>query len=147
MVVNDNALGGNHAGLFAGKQLLDPAGSYFGVRGRDALWPGPTLTDYARYQTIDGPKIRIYRFHLDSGNFALLRQRMLDAHPTPPLFCAATVQNLLAGLAPFAGLASTAFTTPSALGRKLDALLGSTPESGSCQQLDGSPCRQPGHAP
>jgi len=139
VVINDNALGGNHAGLFAGNLLIDPAGSYMGMRERDKAWPGPSLADYAHYQTTDGPKVRFYRFRPDTQTFKTIASRMRDAGPTPPLFCAVTVQNLLAGLAPFPGIESVGFTTPSALGRRLDTLVGQG-GTGECQRLDGTPC-------
>lgn len=140
VMINDNALGGNHAGLFAGGQLIDPAGSYFGMRGKDKHWPGPTLADYARYQTVDGLKVRFYRFRLQPGAFADVLQRIRDAGPTPPLFCASAVQNLLVGIAPFNGIEETGFTTPTALGRLLDKLTQGADAVGECQQLDASPC-------
>ncbi len=140
VVINDNALGGNHAGLFAGDLLLDPAGSYFGMRGRDADWPGPTLADYARYQTTDGPDVRVYRFRLQAGAFDEIRRRIRDAGPTPPLFCASAVQNLLVGIAPFDGIGEAGFTTPTALGHRLDRLTRGSGAVGECQKLDASPC-------
>lgn len=140
IVVNDNALGGNHAGLFAGELLIDPAGSYFGMRGQDKQWGGPTLADYARYQTTDGPKVRFYRFRLQPHAFRTIQQRIREASPTPPLFCAVTVQNLLVGIEPFGGIEPTGFTTPSALGKRLDALINGGGTAGECQQLDASPC-------
>jgi hypothetical protein len=140
VVINDNALGGNHAGLFAGDLLIDPAGSYLGVRGQDKSWSGPTLADYARYQTTDGLKVRFYRFRLRPDAFRRISQRIRDAGPTPPLFCAAAVQNLLVGIPPFDGIEDTGFTTPTALGRRLDALTNSGSVVGECQQLDASPC-------
>jgi hypothetical protein len=138
VVINDNALGGNHAGLFAGDRLIDPAGSYFGVRREDKTWSGPTLADYARYQTTDGLKVRVYRFRLSPDAMVQLRQRIADAGPTPPLFCAAAVQNLLVDLAPFDAITRTGFTIPTALGKRLDALVSNG--VGECQQLDASPC-------
>jgi hypothetical protein len=140
VVVNDNALGGNHAGLFAGATLIDPAGSYVWTRSRDKTWPGPTLADYARYQTVDGLKIRFYRFHLQQQTFAAIMRRIRDAGVTPPLFCASAVQNLLAGLAPFDRIKRVGFTTPTALGHVLDALTHGQGAIGVCQKLDASPC-------
>jgi hypothetical protein len=140
VVVNDNALGGNHAGLFAGNTLIDPAGSYFGVRGQDKSWGGPTLVDYARYQTIDGLKIRLYRFRLAPETFAAIAQRVQQAGPTPPLFCAVAVHNLIAGVPPFDGIERSGWTTPSALGRLLDRYTQGAGAIGECQQLDASPC-------
>jgi len=140
VVVNDNALGGNHAGLFAGTTLIDPAGSYVWTRSRDRAWPGPTLADYARYQIADGLKIRFYRFRLQPKTFAAILQRIRDAGSTPPLFCAAAVQNLLAGLTPFDRIKGVGFTTPTELGHVLDGLTHGQGAVGVCQKLDASPC-------
>jgi len=140
VVINDNAFGGNHAGLFAGSLLIDPAGSYVGMRGEDASWQGPTLEDYARYQTVDGPNIRFYRFRLQPQAFASIEQRIRASGFTPPLFCAAAVQNLLAGLAPFDSLEHTGWTSPTALGRELDTLTQGDAAAGECQKLDATPC-------
>ena len=140
VVVNDNALGGNHAGLFAGKQLIDPAGSYFGRRGPDKAWSGPTLADYARFQTVDGLKIRLYRFLLKPQAFAEIARRVRETGPTPPLFCAATVHNLLADVAPFDTVQRVGWTTPAALGRLLDDLTHGEQAIGECRNLDASPC-------
>lgn len=140
VVINDNALGGNHAGLFAGKHLIDPAGSYFGRRGMDTAWSGPTLADYARFQTVDGLKIRLYRFLLKPTAFAEIERRVREAGPTPPLFCAVTVHNLLADAAPFEAVERTGWTTPAALGRLLDGLMQGEELIGECQNLDATPC-------
>lgn len=140
VVINDNALGGNHAGLFAGKLLIDPAGSYFGVRTQDKDWSAPTLADYARYQTVDGLNIRLYRFSLQAQAFAAIVQRIHDAGATPPLFCASAVQNLLAGISPFDAIEPTGWTSPSALGHRLDPLTRGEGAIGICQKLDASPC-------
>jgi hypothetical protein len=140
VVLNVNALGGNHAGLFAGTQLIDPAGSYFGVRGQDKSWKGPTLKDYARYQTVDGLKIRFYRFRLKPHTFSTIVQRIREAGATPPLFCASAVQNLLADIAPFELVKRVGWTTPTALARVLDALTNGEGAIGECQKLDGTRC-------
>jgi hypothetical protein len=140
VVLNVNALGGNHAGLFAGDLLIDPAGSYFGVRGQDKNWTKPTLKDYARYQTVDGLKIRFYRFRLKPPAFAAIVQRIREAGTTPPLFCASAVQNLLASIVPFEAIGQAGWTTPTALARLLDALTHGEDAVGECQKLDGSPC-------
>lgn len=140
VVINDNALGGNHAGLFAGSLLIDPAGSYVGVRGEDQSWQGPTLADYARYQTVDGPNIRLYRFRLQPEAFASIEQRIRASGSTAPLFCAVAVQNLLVGVPPFDTIESTGWTTPTALGRELDTLTQGEAAAGECQKLDASPC-------
>ena len=140
VVVNVNAVGGNHAGLFAGSLLIDPAGSYFGVRGQDKDWRGPTLADYVRYQTVDGPKIRLYRFRLPPQTFAGITQRVRDAGSTPPLFCASAVQNLLAGIPPFDAIKQIGWTTPSALRHLLDPFTQGVGAAGECQKPDASPC-------
>lgn len=140
VVINDNAFGGNHAGLFAGKLLIDPAGSYFGVRAEDKDWSTPTLADYARYQTADGLDIRLYRFHLQAQAFAAIEQRIHNAGATPPLFCASAVQNLLAGISPFEAIEPTSWTSPSALGHLLAPLTRGEGAMGVCQKLDASPC-------
>jgi hypothetical protein len=140
VVVNDNAFGGNHAGLFAGSLLIDPAGSYFGVRGENKRWTGPTLADYARYQTVDGVEVRFYRFRLQAQAFAAIEQRIREAGPTPPLFCASAVQNLLVDIPPFDPIERTGWTTPTALGRLLDKLTQGEGAVGECQKLDASPC-------
>ena len=140
VVVNDNALAGNHAGLFAGTKLVDPAGSCVWTRSRDRAWPGPSLADYARYQTTDGLKIRFYRFRLQPKAFSAIVQRIRDAGPTPPLFCASAVQNLLAGLVPFDRIQRVGWTSPAALGRVLNALTHGEGRIGECQKLDASPC-------
>ena len=140
VVINDNAFGGNHAGLFAGNLLIDPAGSYVGVRGEDASWQGPTLADYARYQTLDGPNIRLYRFRLQPRAFAQVEQRIRASGFTPPLFCAVAVQNLLEGVSPFDSIEHTGWTSPTALGRILDTLTQGEAAAGECQKLDSTPC-------
>ncbi|MDP2031252.1 MAG: hypothetical protein Q8K12_16585 [Thiobacillus sp.] len=140
VVINDNALGGNHTGLFAGKLLIDPAGSYVGVRTEDKDWSAPTLADYARYQTADGPNIRLYRFSLQAQAFAAIVQRIHSAGATPPLFCASAVQNLLAGILPFEAIEPTGWTSPSALGHLLDRMTQGESAAGECQKLDATPC-------
>ena len=140
VVINDNALGGNHAGMFAGSLLIDPAGSYFGTRGEDTSWQGPTLADYARFQSIDGPDIRLYRFRLQQPAFATIEQRVRAAGFTPPLFCASAVQNLLVGVPPFDKVGHIGWTSPTALGHELDPLTRGDAAAGQCQKLDATPC-------
>jgi hypothetical protein len=140
VVINDNAFAGNHAGLFAGSLLVDPAGSYLGVRRDDRDWQAPTLSDYVRYQTVDGLKVRVYRFRLLPQDFSAVVRRIHEAGPTAPLFCASAVQNLLAGIAPFEAMDTSGWTTPNALGRLLDPYTRGGAAVGVCQDLDGSPC-------
>jgi hypothetical protein len=140
VVINDNAFGGNHAGLFAGSLLIDPAGSYYGMRGEDKAWAGPTLADYAHYQTADGLNIRFYRFRLQQQAFATIEQRIRAAGFTPPLFCASAVQNLLVGVPPFDKVGHIGWTSPTALGHELDPLTRGDAAAGQCQKLDATPC-------
>jgi hypothetical protein len=111
------------------------------VRGQDKGWTGPTLRDYARYQTVDGLKIRFYRFRLKPPAFTALVQRIREAGATPPLFCASAVQNLLADIAPFDVIKRVGWTTPTALARVLDLMTQGAGAVGECQKLDASPCR------
>jgi hypothetical protein len=140
VVVNDNASLGNHTGLFAGSLLVDPAGSYIGKRSADRNWPGPTLADYARFQTMDGLNIRFYRFRLNPRAFAAIVQRMRDIGMTPPLFCASAVQNLLVGVPPFDGITPIRWTSPKGLVRVLDPLTQGERAVGECQTLTAAPC-------
>ncbi|HWQ39050.1 MAG TPA: hypothetical protein VNM24_10655, partial [Burkholderiales bacterium] len=100
VVINHNAIGGTHAGMFAGARLSDPSGSYVSERSRDPAWRGPTLNDYVRFQLEDGEDVRVYRFRLEARDFAMIDERLRAEGVTAPLFCAATVQNHLAGVGP-----------------------------------------------
>lgn len=140
VVVNANSSLGNHSGLFAGHVLIDPAGSYVGLRSADRNWPGPTLADYARFQTSDGLNIRFYRFRLNPQAFAAIVQRIHRIGITPPLFCASAVQNLLVGIAPFDGVKPVNWTSPRALARVLDPLTQGEHAVGVCHTLTAAPC-------
>lgn len=140
IVVNNNSAGGNHAGMFAGAHLIDPAGSYFGVRSRDKDWIGPSLTDYVRYQMVDGQNIRVYRFALDGPEFEAIEIRMMNAGITAPLFCAAAVQNIVAGVGPFQELGTVWWTSPSALAKALNPVSHGPRPVGVCVMPDESPC-------
>src|SRR5512147_2217868 len=84
IVVNNNAIGGSHAGMFAGGRLSDPSGSYVSVRSRDPAWRGVSLDDYVRFQRQDGEDVRIYRFRLEAHDFAVIDGRLRNESPTPP---------------------------------------------------------------
>ncbi len=140
VVINANTPLGNHAGLFAGKLLLDPAGSYVGMRSADQDWEGPTLADYARFQMTDGLNIRFYRFRLSAPAFAAIVQRIRESGITPPFFCASAVQNLLAGVPPFDVIKEINWTPPSALGGVLDALTQGGQAAGVCHTLTRPSC-------
>ena len=140
VVVNYNSPVGNHAGLWAGDLLADPAGSYLAVRQRAPAWSGPNLTDYLRYQMEDGDRVFSYRFTLDDTAFAALRQRVLDAGPTAPLFCAAAVQNLSAGIGPFQVIPQVTWASPAELAEHLAPLWKLPGAAGTCQWPDGAAC-------
>lgn len=140
IVINNNALGGNHAGIFAGARLNDPAGSYVGMRSQDRNWPGPSLADYVEFQKEDGENILIYRFRLAAADFAVLDARMAAAGITPPLFCAAGVQNLIAGVGPFAAIDPVYWTSPASLADLLDGLKNGPAAPGVCVMPDNRPC-------
>jgi hypothetical protein len=138
LVINNNAAGGRHSGVFAGHELSDPSGSYVFQRSSTPGWPGATLDDYVAFQLEDGPKVRVYRFKLSAAEFAEIERRIRATGVTPPLFCAVAVQNQIAGVGPFAGITDTGWTSPSALARRLDALVGS--RAGACLRPSGRPC-------
>lgn len=143
IVVNHNAAWvGSHAGMFAGPRLIDPAGSYVTKRSADEAWLGASLMDYVRFQMADGPWIKLYRFGLSPETFAALESRVLDAGITMPLFCAARVQNLIAGIGPFEDIPRAWWTSPAALARKLDPLTVGPLALGDCAWPNGARCRQ-----
>jgi hypothetical protein len=140
IVINNNAIGGAHAGLIAGGLLSDPAGSYVAARRKSPEWRGLSLADYMQYQLEDGPKVRAYRFRLDQKDFVEIEKRVREQAFTAPLFCAATVQSQIAGVGPFAGMETSWWTSPSALGEKLEALLAARLVAGRCEGPKGAPC-------
>lgn len=140
IVINNNAGPGTHAGIFAGARLNDPAGSYVGTRSEDKNWPGPSLADYVEFQKEDGDNIQIYRFKLSPADFAALDSRMASSGPTPPLFCAVEVQNLIAGLGPFKPIPSVGWATPASLGKLLEQLVVSQIATGKCVLPNNQPC-------
>lgn len=83
VVVNYNSPVGNHAGLWAGALLSDPAGSYLAIRARDPAWRGPSLADYVRYQVEDGDRVFFYRFTLPETQFQII-SAIACSTPVPP---------------------------------------------------------------
>ena len=140
IVVNNNAIGGSHTGMFAGGRLSDPSGSYVSVRSRDPAWPGVSLNDYVRFQRQDGEDVRIYRFRLEARDFAIIDGRLRSESATPALFCAATVQNHVAGIGPFAGIEPVWWTSPAALAERLDTLVDARSAAAACIRPSGVPC-------
>jgi hypothetical protein len=140
IVINNNAAGGRHSGMFAGRELSDPSGSYLFQRSGTPGWPGASLDDYVAFQLEDGANVRVYRFRLQASDFAEIERRIRGTGVTPPLFCAVAVQNQIAGVGPFAGIEETGWTSPSALARRLDPLVGSPVAGGTCLRPSGSLC-------
>lgn len=140
VVINHNAALGNHSGLWVGKVLADPAGSYLSVRSRGPDWKGPNLADYVRFQMDDGHRVLVYRFRLKPDDFAQVRQRVVTAGPTAPLYCAAAVQNFIAGVGPFAQIKPVSWTSPADLAKELLPLWRGQRPAGTCQWPDGEPC-------
>lgn len=141
IVINDNAaFVGTHTGIFAGARLSDPAGSYLTKRSQDADWEGTSLTDYVRFQLQDGPWIKLYRFSLPPETFGAVESRVINAGITMPLFCAAAVQNLIAGIGPFDNIPRVWWTSPTALARDLDPLTLGSFALGICAWPNGAPC-------
>lgn len=140
VVINGNAAGGRHAGLFAGPWLSDPSGSYVTQRAGSPAWPGPSLADYVAYQLEDGDDVRVFRFRLSEPEFAEIERRVRSASGTIPLFCAATVQGQIAGVGPFKDVADAFWTSPSALAEQLQRLVGRPSVVGACLRPSGAPC-------
>lgn len=139
IVINNNAAFGNHAGIFAGTRLSDPAGSYAYFRRAEAGWQ-PRLQDYVRFQSSDGMHIRTYRFRLPAADFSAVLARLPVADEAKPLFCATAVQNSVAGIGPFAAIPQAGWTTPAKLAERLDQLITSAAAAGACELPDGTPC-------
>lgn len=141
IVVNHNAAWvGSHAGMFAGQRLVDPAGSYVAKRSEDDGWQGTSLVDYVRFQMEDGPWIKLYRFTLSAASFAAVDSRITGAGIAMPLFCAARVQNLIAGIGPFEEVPRVWWTSPVALARNLDPLTAGPLALGVCAWPTGARC-------
>lgn len=140
IVINGNAAGGRHAGLFAGPWLSDPSGSYVTQRANALEWPGPSLADYVAFQLEDGADVRVYRFRLRETDFAEVERRVRSSGSTMPLFCASAVQSHIAGVGPFKDVADTFWTSPNSLALQLQRLAGDPGKGGSCQRPSGKPC-------
>ena len=140
IVINGNAAGGRHAGLFAGPWLSDPSGTYVAQRAEAAQWPGPSLADYVAFQLEDGEDVRVFRFRLSEHDFTEVERRVRSAGETMPLFCAATVQSQIAGVGPFKDIADTFWTSPNALAQQLQRIAGGPGSHGTCLRPSGRPC-------
>lgn len=143
VVVNNNGGIGNHAGLFVGRRLSDPAGSYRHVRAQAKGWRRPTLNDYVGFQMSDGQHIQSFRFRLPPGELSAVAARLPVADAAAPLFCASAVNNALAGIGPFARIMPVNWMTPAAVAEELAAVLAANPGVGVCVLPDGSACANP----
>ncbi len=140
VVINANHYGGAHAGMFAGERLYDPSGTYVGVRAEDPAWRHPTLADYIAYQLKDGPDVRLYRFSLMADDFDAIESRIEHAGWTMPMFCASSVQSVLAGIGPFTDIESSWWTSPRQLGERLADIKPDTLVTGRCTGPDAQSC-------
>ena len=139
IVVNDNQHM-VHAGMFVGNALLDPAGSYEHSRYLEPEWEGISLQDYLRFQLEDGPAVKLYRFSLAPERFAEVKDRLDHAGRTMPLFCAAKVQNIVSGIAPFESVPDAWLVSPATLAEHLDAIIGADRIAGTCAWPNGASC-------
>lgn len=128
-----------HAGMFAGKTLFDPGGSYDIERSAEEGWRGPSLADYVRFQLEDGPDVKLYRFELSPERFGAITERVREAVFTVPLFCAVQVEGVLAGIPPFETLQDSWFKHPASLAVDLDRVI-IAGANGTCVWPDGSSC-------
>lgn len=128
-----------HAGMFAGKMLFDPAGSYESTRREDEGWRGPTLADYIRFQLEDGPDVKLYRFELVPAHFDEVTDKIRESGFTVPLFCAVRVQSVIAGVPPFEALNDSWLMHPAALAVDLDRIIAANAR-GACTWPDGRSC-------
>lgn len=139
VVINDNARL-VHSGMFAAETLLDPAGSYTATRDFDPNWQGISLQDYVRFQLEDGPFVKLYRFTLPPDQFAQIKERVDTAGATMALFCAAKVQNILSGVAPFESVPNAWLVSPATLAHHLDMVIGNPGFAGACYWPNGASC-------
>ena len=143
VVINNTGGIGNHAGIFVGRRLSDPAGSYRFVRAKAKGWRRPTLNDYVGFQMVDGNHDQSFRFTLPEAEFSAIAARLPVADAAAPLFCAAAVNNALAGIGPFGEIKAVNWRTPAAVAEELEAILAANPGIGRCVLPDGSPCAKP----
>jgi hypothetical protein len=143
VVVNNNGPFGNHAGLFLGGRLSDPAGSYKHRRAKRMDWTHPRLADYVQFQSVDGMNIESYRFRLSPRAHAAIAARLEEADRALPLFCAAAVHNAIAGVGPFAAIPPVRWVTPATLADALAPLTLGPDARGVCELPDGSRCPAP----
>ena len=140
VVVNMNSAVGTHAGLFVGSLLSDPAGMYRQARSEDPKWKGPSLADYVRFQMEDGERVLVYRFRLTQTDADVIADRVRRYGWGKPLYCAADVQNQIAGVGPFATVQPVGWTSPASLGAQMHELTNGRKRLGACVWPDGLAC-------
>jgi hypothetical protein len=140
VVVNMNSAVGTHAGLFVGSLLSDPAGMYRQARSEDPKWQGPSLADYVRFQMEDGERVLVYRFRLTQTDADVIADRVRRHGWGKPLYCAADVQNQIAGVGPFATVQPVGWTSPASLGAQMHELTNGRKRLGACVWPDGLAC-------
>ncbi len=140
IVVNMNSAVGTHAGMFVGSLLSDPAGMYLQARSEDRKWKRPTLSDYVRFQMEDGDRVLAFRFYLDQRDADAIAARVREHGWGMPLYCAADVQNQIAGIGPFRTIKPIGWTSPAQLGEQLHYLANGTLKLGACVWPDGKLC-------
>jgi hypothetical protein len=142
VVVNVNFVLGNHTGMFVGPLLSDPAGNYKAARAQDPDWnKQTTLEDYVRFQMDDGVRILIYRFKVEPQDRDTITARVKSFGIGMPLFCAADVDNQIAGVGPFKTLAPVGWISPVGLAERLRPLVDGPAPLGVCERADGVPCK------
>lgn len=140
IAINMNSAVGTHAGMFVGSLLSDPAGMYRQARSEDPKWKGPTLADYVRFQMEDGDRVLAFRFLMEQRDADAIAARVREHGWGMPLYCAADVQNQIAGIGPFRTVKPVGWTTPAVLGEELHHLANGTLRLGACVWPDGQVC-------
>ena len=127
VINNNNAVIGTHAGLVVGSGkdavLYDPGGSYHNddKGSGDALYGrSVNLSDYIKYQKLDGPDVQTYTFPTTPAEEAAIKARIEGNGSRGPGYCAADTSRALDGIGPFKNLGTSA--TPSGLGRSLGGI-------------------------
>jgi hypothetical protein len=140
IVLNLNNSFGTHTGMFLGNTLNDPAGGYLAARTGKPWWQGPSLEDYIRFQREDGDLVQIYRYTLSQADFDVIASRVRVFGFNAPMYCAADVQNEIAGVGPFKTIKPVRWTSPVALGEALRALPTDPVAGKACTWPSGRPC-------
>ena len=141
IVINNNAGFGTHAGMFVGEHLSDPAGNYAMARRGEPGWERPTLRDYVEHQMVDGLRVQIFRFKLESADIKIISARVANSGITVPLNCAVEIRNEVANVGLFKALKPTGWLSPNELAEQLLPMIEGENAAGTCVWPDGRPCR------